>query len=314
MDSRRVLAWGLPLLLVMAAAALYLAIRPADVRLAGTPTGPLIPTSGGELLGAPVGLANGEVVFLMVERGGWDSPQALFSVHGDDGELDRMSYWDWEMECPNYYTLERIAGRGGDGILAAAYCHGEGMVVDLLNPAHTSMERWGGFDAVASVSLADDGSGILVAKPSGAACLTLLRRSTGTWSEAASEPGSEVATGPRGACRFDDSQPLFVGAVGTEGVYVVQGRTLWLTNGRQSLVEQDLPFEVIRGVATIDGQRLAVSGRVGGRDGLWLYSFGGDAVRLRVVGRFGELSRVDGGVLTGQSVGGGTRIVRIAVR
>ncbi|MEU0548900.1 hypothetical protein [Micromonospora sp. NPDC005979] len=296
------------------AAALYLAIRPADVRLAGTPTGPLIPTSRGELLGAPVGLANGEVVFLMVERGGWDSPQALFSVHGDGGELDPLSYWDWEMECPGWYTLERIAVRGGDDILAAAYCHGESTVVDLLNPAHTSMARWGGFAAVASVASAADGTGILVAKPSPAACLTLLRGSTGTWREAASEPGTEVATGPRGACRFDDSQPLFLGAVGTEGVYVVQGRTLWLTNGRDGLVEQDLPFEVIRGVAMVDGQRLAVSGRVGGRDGLWLYSLGGGAVHLRVEGRFGGLSRVDGGVLTGQSVRGGTRIVRIAVQ
>ncbi|MFY1620549.1 hypothetical protein [Micromonospora sp. WMMD736] len=297
-----------------AAAALYLAIRPGDVRLAGTPTGPLIPTSRGELLGAPVGLANGEVFFLLAERGASDSPQALFSVHGDGGELERMSYWDWEMECPGWYTPERIAARGGDDILAAGYCHGESTVVDLLNPAHTSMERWGGFAAVASVSSAADGSGILVTKPSGAACLTLLRGSTGTWKEAASEPGREVATGPRGPCRFDDSQPLFLGTVGANDVYVVQGRTLWLTNGRDGLVEQDLPFEVIRGVATVDGQRLAVSGRVDGRDGLWLYSLGGDAVRLHAEGRFGELSRVDGGVLTAQSVRGGTRIVRIAVQ
>ncbi|WP_422739368.1 hypothetical protein ACN263_09110 [Micromonospora sp. WMMD729] len=302
------------MLLVLAAVAGYLAIRPADVRLAGTPTGPLIPTSRGELLGAPVGLANGEVVFLLVERGGWDSPQALFSVHGDGGELDRMSYWDWEMKCPGFYTLERIAARGGDDILAAGYCHGEKDVVDLLNPAHTRMERWAGFDAVAGVSSADDGTGILVAKPSGAACLTLLRGSTGTWKEVTSGQGEDVATGPRGACRFDDDQPLFLGAVGTQDVYVVQGRTLWLTNGREGLVEQDLPFEVIRGVATIDGRRLAVSGRVDGRDGIWLYSLDGDAVRLRVEGRFGELSRIDGGVLTGQSVRGGTQIVRIAVQ
>jgi hypothetical protein len=163
------LRWGLPLLLVVAAAAIYFAVRPRPTQLAGAPIGPVILESRGHLVGAPVSLADGEVFLLMRQVGRADTPPPLFAVRGDGCGLVRLKYWDWEMPCPDFYFLDGVTSRGGNDMLVFAYCQGTRHAeVAVLDPARTAVERWGEFEAVAGAAVADDGTGLISARSLGA--------------------------------------------------------------------------------------------------------------------------------------------------
>lgn len=319
MKNRRslFLIFGLPLLLVAATAGVYIVARLRATPLAGLPIGPKIEESYAVLVGPPVALADGSDYLLLREIGASDSPLSLFAVDEGGSQLVEADYWNWDMDCVGFYSISGMARSGSDEFLVKSYCHdNERHEVDLLNPFRNSIARLGEFSLVASVLRAYDDSYYALAKPLYGECLSVLKSEGGVWWDVVSKISPPASVKNSQSCHFDESLSGFLGADVHGRIYVAQGQTLWTIEGSGSLARYDLPLDETFGLAvSVDG-KVRVSGRQGGRSGIWGIGADLQTTRLEVPGEFGELSlSSDGrGMLTGQSTGKGMQAVQIPIQ